>query len=50
MLRCLEAAENDLRELKLKRWKQKANNGEQRTCVVKGTTVLRGLKSQVENK
>jgi hypothetical protein len=46
IMRCSEAAENDIRELKLKRWRLKANNGEQRTSIVKATTALRGLKSQ----
>jgi hypothetical protein len=41
IMRCLEAVENDIRELKLKRWRLQANNEEQRTSVVKGTTVLK---------
>jgi hypothetical protein len=41
ILRWLEAEENDLRELKLKRWRQKANNKEQRVSAAKETTDFR---------
>jgi hypothetical protein len=34
-LKWLADVENDWRELKMKRWKQKANNGEEFACVVK---------------
>jgi hypothetical protein len=42
-LRSLEDAENDLRDLKVKRWRQESNTTETWTCVVKEAKVVRGL-------
>jgi hypothetical protein len=42
-LRWLGDAENDLRELKVNKWRQKANNKEEWTSVIKETEVHRGL-------
>jgi hypothetical protein len=39
--RLLEDAENDLLALKLKRWKQKANNRQEWAPIVKGAKLLR---------
>jgi hypothetical protein len=36
----LEDVENDLRDLKLKRWRQDANNREEWEFLVKGTVLL----------
>jgi hypothetical protein len=38
----LEDAENDSREMKVKRWRQTANDTEECASVVKGVKVLRG--------
>jgi hypothetical protein len=43
-LKWLDDVENDWRELKLKRWKQKANNREEFACVVKYAKFLGELK------
>jgi hypothetical protein len=40
-LRLLEDTENDLLELKMKRWRQKANNREERELAIKVTLELR---------
>jgi hypothetical protein len=45
-LRLLEDVENDLQELKLKRWRQKASQGEKCTSVIKETKVFEGQYSQ----
>jgi hypothetical protein len=42
----MEDVENDLRELNLKRWRQKAINKEEWRSVVKGAKVLRKSQSQ----
>jgi hypothetical protein len=41
-MRWLEDAENDLREVELKRWRQKANHGEEWASFIKEDKVLRG--------
>jgi hypothetical protein len=38
----LDDAENDLRKLKMKRWRQKANNIEKLPSLLKEAKVLRG--------
>jgi hypothetical protein len=42
----VEDIKNDLRELKAKTWKQKANDTNDRTPVIEGTENHRGLWSQ----
>ena len=41
-LRWLDGAEEDLRQLKVKRWRQKALNREEWAVVIKEAKVLRG--------
>jgi hypothetical protein len=41
-LRWLDDVENDLRVIKVKRWRKKAQNREERASVVKEAKVLRG--------
>jgi hypothetical protein len=41
-LRWLEDVENDLREMKIKRWRQKAVGREEWVSVIKGAKALRG--------
>jgi hypothetical protein len=40
-LRWLEDIENDLQELKVIRWRQKASNGEEKVSVIEGVKVSR---------
>jgi hypothetical protein len=47
--RWLEDAENDLSELKVKKWKQMATNGDKLASVVKEVKVLKGLYKQSIN-
>jgi hypothetical protein len=42
-MRWLKDAENDLRKVKMKRWRQKANNRKQRASFIKKAKVVRGL-------
>jgi hypothetical protein len=37
----VEDVENDLREMKVEKWRQKANNRQERGSVVKEATVMR---------
>jgi hypothetical protein len=45
-MRWVEDVENDLRELKVKRWRQNPNNREEWTLVVKESEVRRGPQNQ----
>jgi hypothetical protein len=48
--RWLEDVENDLQELKVKIWRQKANNTKEYVCDLKETGVLKGHYNHGVNK